>query len=49
MEKKHITARVNKSLADKIEALAKKDDRSFSRMVERLLTEAVKGHDDAKV
>ncbi|MGL5307234.1 MAG: ribbon-helix-helix protein, CopG family [Aeromonas veronii] len=46
MEKKHITARIDKSLADKIEAMAKKDDRSFSVMVGRLLAQAVKGENN---
>ena len=42
MEKKHITAMIDKSLAEKIEAMAKKDGRSFSNMVGRLLEEATK-------
>ena len=42
MEKNHITARITKSLAEKMKAMAKKDGKSFSNMVGRLLEEATK-------
>lgn len=37
MEKKHVTARLNKKLVDKIKEMASKEGRSLNNMIERLL------------
>lgn len=39
MEKKHVTARLNKPLVEKLKKLAQKEGRSLNNMIERLLEE----------
>ena len=41
MEKKHVTARLNKNLVKKVKELAEKEGRSLNNMIERLLEKSV--------
>ena len=41
MEKKHITARLEKSLVEKIKEMACKEGRSLNNMIERMLKDAI--------
>ena len=45
MEKKHVTARLNKKLVEKIKELAVKEGRSLNNMIERLLEESLRKRD----
>ena len=45
MEKKHVTARLNNTLVEKIKALASKDGRSLNNMIERILEESLNERD----
>lgn len=40
MEKKHITARLEKSLVEKIKEMARNEGRSLNNMIERMLKDA---------
>ena len=41
MEKKHVTARLNAKLVEKVKELANKEGRSLNNMIERLLEQSV--------
>ena len=41
MEKKHVTARLEKSLVEKIKEMACKEGRSLNNMIERMLKDAI--------
>tara|TARA_B100001057_G_scaffold71365_1_gene65556 strand:+ start:274 stop:402 length:129 start_codon:yes stop_codon:yes gene_type:complete len=41
MEKKHVTARLNNSLVEKIKKQAEDEGRSLSNMIERILEKSV--------